>query len=291
MSREAGFTVIIPAHNEEAVIARCLATVLADRPEDASMQLIIAANACSDRTVEIARAAAPDALVLDLAEGSKTKAMNTANQHAAHFPRIYLDADIRCTYGSLAALADALRERGVKAASPALDVDLSRSSALVRRYYKVWLTQPYVTRAMVGSGCFGLSREGYEQIGDFPPIIGDDVWVYSRFPETERRNVAADENGHRVSFTMFPPRRLAELIRIETRRRNGVAEVLRHYPIPHYAGSNQAGDLRAALARGASMLDVAAYLAIKTAARMRGSWAKLRMRKIAWERDMSAREI
>lgn len=285
------FTVIIPAHNEEAVIGRCIATVLADAPTDHTMQIIVAANGCRDRTVEVARSTAPHALVLDIPRGSKTVAMNAASCQALHFPRIFLDADVQCSYGSLVALADTLRQPGVMAGSPLLKMDLSRSSAAIRSYYRVWLTQPYVTRAMVGSGCFGLSREGYERIGDFPEITGDDIWVHTRFTEEERRSVSQDTTGKPVYFLVSPPRRAVDQIRVETRRRLGNREVLRLYPSPHHSHSNSASDLRAALRNGASLADVATYLTIKTIVRLRAAWTNRRKGGIKWERDLRAREM
>ncbi|MDJ0641426.1 MAG: glycosyltransferase [Erythrobacter sp.] len=291
MTLPAPFTIIVPAHNEEAVIARCLEAVLADAPDEGRAKIVVAANGCTDRTVAIARKTAPEAAVLDLPQGSKTKAMNAAHEHAPDFPRIYLDADVRCNYASLSALADTLRMPGVMAASPRLEMDLSRSNALVRAYYRVWLTQPYVNRAMVGSGCFGLSQAGFEAIGDFPTITGDDIWVHSRFRESERRNVSVDADGNRVFFTVSPPRRAIDQIRVETRRRLGNEEVLRLHPSPHFSGSNQAGDLRTALNSGASLVDVAIYLAIKAIARIRGRFVRPRSGSIVWERDLAAREV
>jgi len=291
MSEPTAFTVIIPAHNEAAVIGRCLTALQKDAPTDGSMQMIVAANGCSDDTVSLARKAAPGATVLDLPVGSKTAAMNAANREAHHFPRIYLDADVQCSYTALAAVAQALREPGVMAAAPALRMDLSRSNWLARAYYRVWLTQPYVKNALVGSGCFGLSRAAYEKIGDFPPITGDDIWVHSRFAETERRNIANDSQGRPVFFLVSPPRRAIDQIRVETRRRLGNEQVLRDYPSPHYAGSNRPGDLRDALREGASIIDVAIYLAIKVIVRLRVKRAKRQRQDIVWERDLAAREV
>jgi len=144
---------------------------------------------------------------------------------------------------------------------------------------------------MVGSGCFGLSQAGYDAIGDFPPITGDDIWVHSRFLPDQRRNVIEDKDGTPVFFTVSPPRRAIDQIRVETRRRLGNEEVLRLYPSPHFSGSNQAGDLRTALENGASVFDLAVYLGIKAIARLRARWAKRRGGKIVWERDLAAREI
>jgi len=285
------FTVIIPAHNEAAVIERCLETALAGAPEGHETQFIVAANGCTDRTVELARAAAPDALVLDLAEGSKPLAMNAANAVALYYPRIYLDADVQCDYESLSSLARVLRNPGVMAGSPALKMDLSRCSPAMKSYYRVWQTQPYVTRNMVGSGCFGLSRAGQEEIGPFPPITGDDIWVHSRFREEERASVSSSENGGDVSFTVSPPRKVSDQIRVETRRRLGNQELMKAYPSPHYSGSNSASDLGLALKRGCSLVDVAIYLAIKAAVRLRVALVKRQQKTIVWERDETARNI
>ena len=290
MSDTLAFTVIIPAHNEEAVIARCLDAMRRDAPDDHAMQIIVAANGCTDATVALARAAAPEAIVLDIPEGSKTLAMNIAHKSALNFPRIYLDADVQCSYRSLLAVAKVLTEPGVMAASPSLRLDLSRSNASMKSYYRVWLTQPYVKRAMVGSGCYGLSAAAHARIGDFPRITGDDIWVHSRFPEHERRNVAQDEHGEDVFVLVSPPRRAIDQIRVETRRRLGNLEVMRDHPSPHYHGSNKAGDLRGALREGASLADVAIYLAIKLSVRLRIAWVRPRRSKIVWERDLAARK-
>jgi len=291
MTEPTPFTVIIPAHNEVAVIARCLKSLLKDAPSGDSMQIIVAANGCTDDTAAAAQEAAPGATVLDLPVGSKTAAMNAANREARYFPRIYLDADVQCAYASLAAVAQALLEPGVMAAAPALRMDLSRSNWLARAYYRVWLTQPYVKNALVGSGCFGLSQSAYDRIGDFPPITGDDIWVYSRFAEAERRSVASDSADRPVFFLVSPPRRAIDQIRVETRRRLGNEQVLRDYPSPHYAGSNRPGDLRDALRDGALIIDVAIYLAIKAIVRLRVTRAKRQRQDIVWERDLAAREV
>ncbi len=285
------FTVIIPAHNEASVIARCLDTIISSAPPNHAAQIIVAANGCDDDTVSIARKAAPHALVLDIPEGSKTAAMNRAGLEALHFPRIYLDADVQCTFPSLLALARVLNESGVMAASPKLEMDLSRSNWLVRAYYRVWLTQPYVTRGMIGSGCFGISREGFAKIGEFPSITGDDAWVHTRLNQEERRNIASDENGNPVSFLVSPPRTAIDQIRVETRRRLGNVEVHRQFPSPHSSGSNAPGDLATALKGDASILDIAIYVAIKAIVRYRASKAMKVKGNIIWERDLKAREV
>ena len=50
------FTVVIPAHNEEKYIGKCLQSVLAasERVKPDAVEIIVVANRCTDRTAEIA---------------------------------------------------------------------------------------------------------------------------------------------------------------------------------------------------------------------------------------------
>ncbi|MEE4207804.1 MAG: glycosyltransferase, partial [Parvularcula sp.] len=204
MSEDVPFTLIIPAHNEEAVIARCLRTALEDAPDPSDVEVIVAANGCTDRTVEIARSF-PSVTVLDLPVGSKTVAINAANDAASGFPRIYLDADIECEYRSLRALAQVLEQPGVMTAAPAIRLDLSHGNWLIRSYYAAWMKQPFAKAGRGGAGCYGLSRAALKAIGEFPPIIGDDIWIHSRFPEAQKRFVDRDAEGRPVYSIVRPP--------------------------------------------------------------------------------------
>src|SRR4051812_14272386 len=51
--KEVRFLVLVPAHNEESVIARCLESIHSDRrPDD---HVLVVADRCSDATAKIAR--------------------------------------------------------------------------------------------------------------------------------------------------------------------------------------------------------------------------------------------
>jgi hypothetical protein len=283
------FCVIIPAHNEERVIGRCLEALYADAPADARPEVIVAANGCRDRTAAVARAAAPDAIVLDLPEGSKTGAINAANAAASHFPRIFLDADVECSYASMAALADILREPGVMTAAPAIQLELSRCNLFMKAYYRAWLRQPYAKAGKGGAGCYGLSEEALASVGQFPSIIGDDIWIHTRFPDAAKRYIAQDSNGRPVFSIVHPPRTVGEQIRVEARRQNGNAQVGQLYPSPYFANANQGGGWAAALRSGTAPWDLAIFLSIKLAARVLGRWNRMRGRTPLWARDESTR--
>lgn len=284
------FTIIIPAHNEEAVIARCLLTLLRDAPEHHGMQIIVAANGCRDRTVAIARETVPEAIVLDLPVGSKTAAINEANRVAKHFPRIYLDADVECGYPTLVALAEVLREPGVMTAAPAINLDLSRCNWVMKAYYRAWSKQPYAKAGKGGAGCYGLSAEALESVGAFPPIIGDDIWIHTRFSDDRKRYIAVDKFGRPVFSVVYPPRTACEQIRVEARRQNGNAQVRLSYPSPYFANANNGGGFSAALRSGTNPIDLAIFLAMKLAARLLASWNRVRGQSATWTRDFSTRQ-
>ncbi|RIV83039.1 glycosyltransferase [Aurantiacibacter zhengii] len=288
---EPPFSVIIPAHNEAAVIGRCLSKLLEGASAEALPEVIIAANGCSDETVAIAREVAPFATVLDLPAGSKVIAMNEGNRLAEAVPRFFLDADILCSYASLAATARVLRRPGVMAASPELRMDLSKCDQWVKSYYKVWLTQPYVRDRLVGSGVYGLSAEGLSKIGEIPATFADDTWVRTRFSYDQRRNVSYDEDGNSVYFTVSPPRTASDLVKIEARRRVGSEQValLGWGADGEQKRLNSFSDLRTARAEGASVVDLGTYLTLKATALVKYRWRKLRGKAPVWTRDLAAR--
>ncbi|MEY4722109.1 MAG: hypothetical protein RIQ46_1834, partial [Pseudomonadota bacterium] len=119
-----GYSVILPAHDEEATIGRALAAMGAGH-DMANRQVIIACNACADRTAEIARAAAPGAEVFEMAEGGKWRALNAAMERVRHDIVFIVDADIEVGAAALAAMAEVLARGDVWAVSPAVEFDLA----------------------------------------------------------------------------------------------------------------------------------------------------------------------
>jgi len=284
-------SVIIPAFNEEAVISRCLSNLLDGAPSDHGMEIIVAANGCHDATVEIAKAVAPQSRILDLAKGTKTGAINAANAIASRFPRIYLDADVECSYSTIMALCNAFEESEVMTAAPAIRLNLDRASWLIRAYFRVWQKQPYARSGNGGAGCYALSCAASEHVGDFPDIIGDDIWIHTRFPEDQKRYVSSDGEGSPVFTVVYPPRTALEQIRVEARRQIGNAEVLRLHPGPHDLRSGGAGAVRTAFQSGSSPLDIATFFSMKFCARLLAKWNRSRGRGSVWSRDHSSRQV
>lgn len=203
------YSVIIPACNEEAVITHCLSALTADmRPGE--MQIIVACNACKDRTADLARGFA-GVTVLETATPGKPNALNIADRVAKHFPRIYLDADVRISAATARELARVLRGGVIHAAAPQLQVDLEGRSWLLRSYYRIWMLLPYCTQGMVGSGVYALSKQGRARFTEFPAIFGDDEFIRLHFPLNERLTLTAN------SFTVASPTSFKSLLNLRSR--------------------------------------------------------------------------
>ncbi|WP_108788935.1 glycosyltransferase [Erythrobacter sp. Alg231-14] len=289
MTEKETFSLIIPAHNEATVIARCLLTAMRGAPSPDSFEIVVAANGCTDDTVKIARETAPHAIVLDIATGSKTGAINAGNLAASHYPRIVLDADVECDYRSLAALAASVREAGIMTAAPSIRLETAHCNWAIKSYYAAWLKQPYAKSGKGGAGCYALSKAALERVGEFPDIIGDDIWIHTRFPDHEKRMVARTSDGEPVFSTVRPPASAWQQVRVESRRMIGNADVKRDYPSPYFANAKKGGGIVGSLKSGASPIDLAMFYAVKAMVKIQTGLNKIRGSSSIWTRDLSSR--
>lgn len=218
-------TIIIPAHNEASMIAATLAALAPIGQSAEAGHVIIACNGCTDGTEAIARAAAPAAHVLTLAERGKVGAINHALAHAAPGAVIVLDGDIRVSPQALVALAEALSEPGVMAASLHPQFVLDQASWPVRAYYRAYVGHPYLDKGVGGSGIYGLSAAGRAALGAFPAVVADDQYVRSFFPLSAQRRVGQIGAEAALQTLVLPPPTLDALLATERRTRFGVAEV------------------------------------------------------------------
>ena len=256
-------TVVIPAHDEEAVIGRCVEAVLRDaRPGE--VRVVVVANGTTDRTLEVAVAAARalghELTTLDLPEPSKVAAIR-AGTALADGPVLVVDADVEVSTAAVRALADALAGDDPLVAAPALVLDASRSSAAVRRYVRAWTALPYVATSMVGSGVFGLNAAALDRLGDFPEVTNDDGWVRRSFTPDERVVVPH-------TFVAHAARTLPALVRRRARIVNG-NRALDGALGGRDEGRNSVRALRREVAAGrVGRLDALVFLAVTGAARV-----------------------
>lgn len=282
------FSVIIPAHNEETVIARCLDAIYHGAPGHGNFEVIVVANGCTDGTVAEARRAAPTAMIIELDEASKSAAINAGIGRSRFRPCLILDADVVCAFGSLHATARTLIQSGVMAASPSISVAFDHASRWVCAYYRVWLMLPYVTRGMIGGGVYGLSELGASQVFPLPQIVSDDLFVRTRFPAEQRKNIKRDAAGNAVMVTMYPPRTAWELIRIEARRFAGQRQIEANAGTIETGGINGPRAILGTLAQGANLLEVSIFALTKLSGRALYLWRRVTGRN-GWSRDNSSR--
>lgn len=202
-------TVVIPAHNEEAGISRCLTALLSD-PAAASCEIVVVANGCTDSTASAARSFA-GVTTVELEQASKVAALNLGDDHGSGYPRIYLDGDIELRGGALTQLIRALDDPTLaRLAVPAVNYDTRDCSTLVRLFFDVAASLPARTSGTTGRGVYALSRAGRARFGAFPEVQSDDLFIARQFAAQERIHTG----GHSI---VRPPLTLRSLIR--TRRR------------------------------------------------------------------------
>lgn len=83
------FSIVIPAHNEEAYIGECMESVRSQSYTD--VQVIIVCDRCTDRTPAVARAFGYEPLEVEA--GSLGRARNAGLEHATGEYLLFLDSD------------------------------------------------------------------------------------------------------------------------------------------------------------------------------------------------------
>ncbi|MET3769613.1 glycosyltransferase involved in cell wall biosynthesis [Marisediminicola sp. UYEF4] len=273
--------IVIAAHNEEAVIARCLAA-LSSVIVSGAAQVVVVCNGCGDDTAAIARQF-DSVEVVELEVASKVGALRTGDQLAVPGPRIYLDADVVMTGAAAMAVLSRLSTGGTLAARPPIRFDSTGARWPVRRWYEVRERLPSISRALWGAGTYALSIDGRARFGEFPDIVSDDLFIDSLFSEAETDIVDTDP------VIVTTPRRTGDLLKILIRTYRTQGDVQRddsHIPISR----GQRGQLRDILAlvrrQPGLVLSAAVYAVLIFIARLR---ARFRSRQGAWERDNSSR--
>jgi glycosyltransferase involved in cell wall biosynthesis len=271
-------SVIIAARNEERYIGRCLAALaVQEAPVGGAIEVIVAANACTDGTVATARgwqaALATRGwrlAVLDLPSGGKLGAIAAAERATKGRALVYLDADVVIDPPLLARLAKVLDTDAPRYATGRLAV-APAESLITRAYARIWTRLPFFTGGAVGAGLFAVNRAGRTRWGDWPAIISDDTFARLHFTPNERTEVPVDYHWPMVEG-------FGNLTRVRRRQDAGVAEISDRYPslmkndrkVPVSPG------LLARLGLG-DPFGLAVYLAIYVAVRARratGEWTR-----------------
>jgi glycosyltransferase involved in cell wall biosynthesis len=271
-------SIVIPAHNEEAVIERTLSTLLRDAVPG-EFEVIVVCNGCSDRTAELARSIFDEVTVLELEAASKTLALNAGISEAQGSHLLLLDADIELDTNAARALVEAVRQPGVEAAIGHMAIDTKGASWLVRAFYKTWLEHPYLRNGKFAAA-LALSSAALTRIGTLPAVTADDTYLRRRIP-ANRVAVVND-----VRFLVRVPRTLQSLVRVRSRSYRGTRELAAHAPIGRIERSREVRGLaRRVAVRPSLWMTAPVYLAVTLSARILARTGGPR----GWERDLTTR--
>lgn len=251
-----GGAVVIPAHDEGAVIEEVLTALLPALRQ--GLEVVVVANACSDDTAERARAF-PGVRVVEVPEASKTAALNLGDDLVTQWPRLYLDGDTRLPPRALESVFEALAAEGVVAARPSSRYETTGCAPLVRAFYRARSRVPAMSEHLWGAGAYALTEEGHARFGRFPALTADDLFVDQQFAVGERVVVET------VPVAVRCPRTTRALVRTLRRVYAGRTELAGREPV------TAVGGLRPLLAgvRGpAGVLDAVAYAGLVLTAKV-----------------------
>lgn len=273
-------SVIVPAHNEATVIRACLNSLLKQEGVD---QIIVACNGCTDTTASIVQQEYPQVICLDIAKPSKVNALNEAEKQVLSWPVFYIDADTQLSEGAISKITAVMAEGKLLLAAPEPVIDTSHSSWLVKQYYKVWLSLPYIREGVVATCSFVISAEGRKRFVNFPNVINDDGFVRCQFSAEERGNVA----GTKVFINA--PQNLKSLIKIKTRARLGNMQLAAAKLCTKAQDKPYSQIMRNKLF-SKEFFSVSIYLAIATLIRLRAKQQLKYLSSYRWETDHTSRQ-
>jgi glycosyltransferase involved in cell wall biosynthesis len=264
-------SVIIAARDEERHIGACLEALLQQQDVPGSVQVLVAANACTDRTVEVARSLAGRfaargwrLVVLDLETPGKLNALNSAEATLGRCIRVYLDSDVRLDPPMLGQLHAALAVPAPRYATGTLQVARARTW-ITRQYGRFWIELPFVKGGAVGAGLFAVNQPGRDRWDSFPDIISDDTFARLQFAPEERIEVPA-----RYHWPMVEG--FANLVKVRRRQDEGVRQVYDSFPALRENEAKAAPEMsqmaRLALRRPIAF---AVYAAVRYSVRLRSS--------------------
>lgn len=271
-------SIVVPAHNEEAVIAANLRRLL-DGSRPGEFDVVVVPNGCSDRTAELARTV-DGVRVIESPRAGKVNALHLGDQACETFPRIYLDADVELTADSVRALVAAAGRPGVLACAPAMRLDLAGVRWLARRTHAVHDRLVAPNRALAGVGVYVLTEAGHGRVFPIPDVLSDDGWVHNSFQPDERVVVPEAVSVVRPARTVRA--HLKRRIRVRAGNRQ-LAAAGRAAP----EGRLGLGHLvRLVRRREVSPLDAGCYLTVLAADR---ALSRIRRGDAAWGSDSSSR--
>lgn len=188
--------VVVPAHNEEALIGRCVASIEAAADQVAGsvpqVRLIVVCDACTDRTAEIVRTMGHTALTSNARNVGKARAIGAEAALALGADWLaFTDADTTVCHAWLAAQV-ALRSDVVCGTIGIDDWDVYGDA--MRRHFERTYRDEDGHRHIHGAN-LGISARAYRSVGGFESLENsEDVAIVG----------ALEASGARIAWSAVP---------------------------------------------------------------------------------------
>ena len=284
--------IVMPAHNEGAVVARGLRAILATAAPG-EFHVVVVSNGSTDDTTTRAREAAaelpPMVSVLDIEVASKVAALRAAEELLGGDPpdvRIYLDADIVVDTSTLRTLAAAVHCGEPRLGLLRPDVDTSGSDLAVRAYYRAWSALARSRAQGSGAGVLAVNAAGAARVSEWPAVLNDDGFVVRQFAPHEKVQLEA-------TTRVFAPRSITTTVKRRARVVNGNRQLDNRWPLPPgTAGSSVRirEIVDGVRRREIGGFDATVYVAVTLASRSLAAWRRRTGTADRWSHDIGSRK-
>ena len=204
--------IVVPAHNEEVLIERCLESLL-NIQHDCALRIVVVADSCTDRTPLIARSMlGKRGEVVETAQRNAGASRSLgADQVLKYFERehpkhpVWLantDAD-SCVPPQWIQQQLSLASEGAQAIAGVVDIDMFTDfeAGMRERFDRSYGEGAEGTHPHVQAANFGISASAYKTVGGWPPIgLGEDRELWNRlgdhgFERVSDRSVRVTTSG------------------------------------------------------------------------------------------------
>ena len=166
---EPGFTVVIPAHNEERYLEPCLRSILraAELVKPSPVEMIVVANRCTDRTEEIA--VNLGAKVLRNGDKCISAVRNTGVKAASFEIVVTIDADSTMSEGALREIRDKLDSGSFLGGGTPVKFDRMSVGIFCSAIYVALHLIPIMlkNKAALSGGMFWFRKSDFDAVGGF----------------------------------------------------------------------------------------------------------------------------
>jgi len=213
-----GVTVVIIAHNEADVIETRIENVLASDYPTELLEVVVASDASTDATVELARATSDRVVAFDNTPHNKSETRNMAVERASNDIVLFTDADTRYRADCVRRIVDRYADPDVGTAGGTLVTDSFEEGSIGEGMGIYWKWEQYLRRIQGELGVLvkmsganmSMRRDVFEPVPDVADI--DQVAGFAAITNGARSVLAPDA----VAREEFPTTLAGEL---STRKR------------------------------------------------------------------------